>query len=95
MITAAEVDGLPREMWPAEFACRDVRSMGNRGEAAGMKALDAGASLSTERIELGCSNGPSSPIFQVVVPKGIGDQEDDVFHNACVYRSTIIHARKR
>ena len=82
MVPAAEIDRLPREVWPDEFSRCNVRPVGNRGEATGVKALDTRSPLLTERVECGGSNWSSRSIAQVVVAKRIGDQKDDVFHDA-------------
>ena len=89
MVLTAEIDGLPREVWPDEFSRRKIRPVRNRGEAAGMEAVDTGPPLFTEGIERGGSNWPPRSIAQVVESKRVGDQKDNVFHDAVAWSDRL------
>ncbi|GIT39803.1 MAG: hypothetical protein Ct9H300mP8_09990 [Gammaproteobacteria bacterium] len=82
MVPAAEIDRLPREVWPDEFSRCNVRPVGNRGEATGVKTLDTVPRCLLNASSAGGLNWSSRSIAQVVVAKRIGDQKDDVFHDA-------------
>lgn len=80
MVGAALIQRLPAIMRPSQYPRGEVRALRDGGEAADVKLLDGGGAFGAESVEFRRSDRACRTLTEVVVAKGVGDEEDNILH---------------